>query len=127
MDCLFSTQGLKKLASLGPTSYQQIARYLTLLEARNYARSTLANVAFAVKVFLYRLPAQRQSLLTQDFSLTTPADIDSFVTTARSQGLKPATVNWTLSLLAEFFEFLCEGGEMQRQPVIGRRHRLATA
>jgi site-specific recombinase XerD len=125
MDCLFSTKCLQKLAHLGPTSYQQIARYVTLLEARNYSHSTLYNLVPGLKGFLDRLPPPRQALLLEDLTLTTPTDLDIFVTSARRQGLQPATINCTLSLLTEFFEFLREGGEMLIQPVIRRRHRLS--
>jgi site-specific recombinase XerD len=44
----------------------------------------------------------------------------------RQKGLAPSTINVTLSLIKEFFDFLREEGERQVQPVIRRRHRLCT-
>jgi site-specific recombinase XerD len=46
------------------------------------------------------------------------------VSTAQGAGLAPSTVNLSLSVLSEFFDFLRDEGLMQVQPVIRRRHRL---
>jgi site-specific recombinase XerD len=113
-----------KLDRLGDGSRRQVARYLELIRSRNYADNTLRSVATAVNRFLASLPAARQSALGLELVQTTCADIDSFVASARDRELAPNTINTTLSLLKEFFDFLLEEGELRQQPIRRRRHRV---
>jgi integrase/recombinase XerD len=124
MDSLLATRLLQKLSFLGPASQDQVTSYLTLLEVRNYANSTLHAVVSMIKRLLLHLPPERRLIVTDDLTLITSSDIDCFVSSARAKGLSPSTINTSLSALKEFFDFLREDGRMQAQPVIGRRHRL---
>jgi site-specific recombinase XerD len=94
------------------------------LEARHYAPGTLEAIITAVKRLLRHLPAPRQSALTGDLSTAVPQDITEFVLLAQEAGLAPSTINLSLSILAEFFNFLREAELMSVQPVSKRRHRL---
>jgi site-specific recombinase XerD len=69
-------------------------------------------------------PAPRCDALAADLAAARPQDITVFVNTAQLAGLAPSTVNLSLSVLSEFFDFLRDEGLMQTQPVIRRRHRL---
>jgi integrase/recombinase XerD len=124
MDSLLSARFLKKLLLENTTSKQQLISYLSLLHARNYAQGTLKALLVVIKRFLVNLSEPRRAALADDFAHTIPSDIDAFIEAAKSKGLSPATINITLSMLKEFFDFLCEAGQMQLQPIIRRRHRL---
>jgi site-specific recombinase XerD len=115
---------LAKLSFLGPTSYGQVTRYLELLDARHYASSTLISITEAIRRFTMYLPETRRALVAQHLSQATARDIDLFVEAVRTKGLSPSTINTTLSLIKEFFDYLREEGETQIQPVIRRRHRV---
>jgi len=115
---------ISKLNRLEDGSRRQVERYLELIKSRNYADNTLRSVVAAVNRFLASLPPARQSALGLELVQTTCADIDSFVTSARGRKLAPNTINTTLSLLKEFFDFLLEEGELPRQPIRRRRHRV---
>jgi site-specific recombinase XerD len=115
---------LPKLSFLGPASQEQVLSYLTLLYSRNYARGTLESVTVNLKRLTLHLSAPRRAVLTHDLAHTTAQDITDFVHRAQAAGLAPSTINLTLSFLTEFFDFLCEGGQMQLQPVSRHRHRL---
>ena len=124
MDSLLASRLLQKLSFLGLDSQAHLISYLTLLEARNYANSTLQAVVGMIKRLLLHLPPDRRLVITDDLTLTTSSDIHCFVSTASAKGLSPSTINTSLSTLKEFFDFLREDGQTQVQPVIGRRHRL---
>lgn len=63
-------------------------------------------------------------MLADDLADTVPQDITEFVRVAQDAGLAPSTINLSLSVLSEFFDFLRDEGLMLSQPVIKRRHRL---
>ena len=121
LDC---SRHLKKLSLLGATSYNHVVRYLNLLQARNYAPSTLVSIIEAIRRFALYLPDPRLRPVADNLTTTTPHDIDRFVEAVQRRGLSPSTINTTLSLIKEFFDFLREEGDMQIQPVIRRRHRV---
>jgi site-specific recombinase XerD len=124
MDSLLSSRLLKKLPPVNTTSNQQLISYLNLLHARNYSPATLDALTVAIKRLLLNLSEPRRAAVAENFAHTTASDIDSFIESARSKGLSPATINITLSSLKEFFDFLREASQMQLQPIIRRRHRL---
>lgn len=126
MDCLLPSRLIQRLAFLEQTSKNQLIAYLSLLEARNYARSTLETIVVAVRSLVLSLPDQRRTALADNLTQTTPSDIDFFIETAGFRGLAASTINGRLSMLTELFDFLREAGQMQAQPVIRRRHRLPT-
>jgi site-specific recombinase XerD len=97
-----------------------VLRYLSLLEARNYASSTLLVVAGALKSLTRHLPDTRRAALIADLTQTTSQDISDFVCAAQKAGLAPTTINTKLSLLIEFFEFLREEGLITQQPATQR-------
>src|ERR1044072_8627328 len=116
MDSILSPRLLQKLSFLGSASKLQLISYLTLLEARNYAQSTLDGIVGIIKRLLLHLPQQRVSAITDDLSQTTSSDIDCFVSSATAKGLAPSTINISLSTLKEFFDFLREDSKMLIQP-----------
>jgi site-specific recombinase XerD len=126
MDCPSAVRFVDVLSFLTATSHQHALRYLAVLETRHYAPSTLMAVAGALKCLTRHLPAPRQVVLSADRTQTTARDITHFVSAAQYAGLAPSTINTKLSMLSAFFEFLCEDGVMQQQPILRRRHRLLT-
>lgn len=126
MDCSSSARFASVLSFLTSASQQHALRYLAVLEARNYARSTLQSVVGAFKCLTRHLPETRQAALTADLAQTTSQDISYFVSAAQKAGLAPSTINTNLSNLYEFFESLREDGLMAQQPILRRRHRLLT-
>ncbi len=113
-----------KLAFLGISSQDQVLRYLRSLESRQYAPGTVEAVITVIKRLLRHLPSARQSALSANLTETVAQDITDFVRLAQDTNLAPSTVNLSLSLLAEFFDFLRDEGLMRMQPVSKRRHRL---
>lgn len=126
MDCPSSVRFANALSFLTTANQQYVLRYLALLEARNYARSTLMAVADALKSLARHLPDARQAAFVADLTQTTSQDISDFVCAAQKAGLAPSTINTKLSMLIEFFEFLREDGLITQQPIVRRRHRLLT-
>lgn len=127
MDCSASVRLVRVLSFLtSPVNQQHVLRYLTMLEARHYAASTVLAVAHSLKCLTTHLPTARQVVLLADLTQTTAQDISAFVSAAQQAGLQASTINGKLSLLSEFFAFLCADELMLRQPVIRRRHRLLT-
>ena len=113
-----------KLACLGSYSRDHALRYLHLLSARRYATGTIEAVITVIKRFLQHLPPVRRAALADTLTLATTQDISDFVRLAQKSGLAPSTINLSLSVLSELFDFLREAGLMISQPVSKRRHRL---
>jgi len=126
MYCPLSSRFQSSLSFLTLTSQQQVLRYLSLLEARNYAESTLKAIVSAIKKLTGHLPDSRKAALADDLAQTTSQDITDFIGASQKAGLQPSTINTNLSMLVEFFEFLREEGSMTHQPILRRRHRLPT-
>ena len=124
MNSLLASRLLQKLSFLSLHSQDHLIGYLTLLEARNYAQSTLHAIVGIINRLLLHLPPQRRLIVTDDLTHITSSDIDCFVSSASANGLSPSTINTSLSALKAFFDFLLEDGRMQLQPIIRRRHRL---
>lgn len=125
MDDLLRSRFRTYLSCLGEDSFEQIFSYLRVLDARAYAPDSLRAAATAVKLFVSRLPDDRQALLAGDLTLAESRDIDSLIEAERARGLSPLTINGRVSQLREFFNFLAEEGAMARQPILRRRHHLA--
>jgi site-specific recombinase XerD len=101
-----------------------VANYLTLLQARQYAPSTLGAIAGTLKSFCLLLPQPRRDRIIDNFALVTSEDIDAYLQAAADQGLAPATINIALVKLRCFFTFLLEDGYLHRQPVRRHRHQV---
>jgi len=99
-------------------------RYLHALSARQYARGTIEAVITVIKRLLQHLPPARRAALAEELTGVTAQDIADFVRLAKGAGLAPSTINLSLSMLTEFFGFMCEEGLMRTQPVSKRQHRL---
>jgi site-specific recombinase XerD len=126
MDCPMTAKYQPVLACFSAPNQQRILQYLAHLAARQYTGPTLTAVVRALPAFLRLLPRKRQVVLTADLTQTTAHDISACITAAQTSGLAPATINTKVSLLAGFFEYLREEGQMTHQPVVRRRHRLLT-
>lgn len=126
MDCLLPSRLIQRLSFLEQTSKNQLVCYLSLLEARKYAQTTLQTLVGVVRGLVLSLPSPRKIALADDLTQTTSSDIDSFIEAARVRGLAASTINGHLSMLKELFDFLRDDQQMQAQPVIRRRHRLPT-
>ncbi len=126
MLCLQDTSLAAHLTFLDSSSQDHVLRYLHALMARRYARGTIETVIAIFKRFFRHLPPQRHAALAADLAVVEAQDIADFVRLAQSAGRAPSTINLSLSLLAEFFDFLREEGLLQAQPVNKRRHRLLT-
>src|SRR4029453_9309741 len=124
MENLHCQRELKRLTFLSDTSIDQLTRYLFFAASRQYSDHTLRAMTDALARFLRLLLPRRRTTLACKLTHATPADFDHFITAARATKLSPATINLTLSLLSEFFEFLRESGDCRHQPVLRRRHRL---
>jgi site-specific recombinase XerD len=114
------------LACLSAPNQHRILHYLAHLAARQYTGLTLNAVVRVLPAFLRQLPGKRQVLLAEDLTQTTAHDISTFIAATQASGLAPSTINTKVSLLAGFFAYLREEGQMTQQPVLRRRHRLLT-
>jgi hypothetical protein len=63
MDSLQVSHFLQKLSFLHTESKGQVTSYLNLLQARNYAHSTVTAVARIIREFVLTLPQQRQAII----------------------------------------------------------------
>src|SRR5215831_16581028 len=126
MDCPMTTKYQPALTCFSESNQHRILQYLSHLATRQYTGLMLNAVVRALPAFLRQLPKKRQVVLTKDLTQTTAQDISAFITAAQAAGLAPSTINTKVSLLAGFFEYLHEEGQMTQQPVLRRRHRLLT-
>lgn len=110
-----------RLHFMSPNNQALVAHYLTLLQARQYAPSTLQQVSIALYTLCKRLPPDRAHAIAQDLTLTTADDIDTWMQVSYDQGLAPSTIRSALSSLRQFFTFLLDEGHLVRHPI--RRHR----
>src|ERR1043165_7464 len=99
MDCLLPSPLIQRLAFLQQTSKNQLIAYLSLLQARHYAKSTLEAIVIAVRSLVLSLPDQRKTAIADNLAQTTAADIDCLINAARSRVLAAATINGHLSML----------------------------
>ena len=113
-----------RLTFLSAAAQDQVQRYLQVLIARQYAHGTIEAVSAVFKRLFRHLPPPRQALLAADLAKVSAQDITDFVRLAQGAGLAPSTINLSLSVLTEFFDFLREEGLMKVQPISKRRHRL---
>ena len=77
---------LRRFHYFSPQNHAWVAAYLAPLRARHYALSTQDNALRALKCFAVLLPEARQTILYQDLTQTTPADIDAWIAAAFQQG-----------------------------------------
>jgi site-specific recombinase XerD len=126
MDCPTTTTYQPALMCFSAPNQHRILQYLAHLAARQYTGLTRTAVVRVLSAFLRQLPKKRQVVLTADLTQTTAQDISAFITAAQAAGLAASTINTKVSLLAGFFEYLREEGQMTQQPVLRRRHRLLT-
>jgi integrase/recombinase XerD len=108
---------------LSSTNQDRVAAYLTLLQARQYAPSSLEQIITSIKSFCLLLPEHQRQRMVQDFAHTTPEDVDIWLDIAAGHGLAPATLATRLRILWGFFTYLTEQGYLPQQPI--RRHRHA--
>jgi site-specific recombinase XerD len=124
MHRLQSFPSLKRLAFLSPQNQGLVAAYLTHLQARQYAATTVQSTLDALKSFCVLRPAPRQPCLSQDLTATTAADVEAWLLAAHRKGLAPSTINHLLSVMHRFFGFLHERGLVTQQPIHWRRHQV---
>lgn len=126
MDCPISVPYQPVLACFSAPNQHCILQYLALLATRQYADTTRAAVVTTLNVLMRHLTGERKRVLTEDLTQATAQDISAFITAAQASGLAPSTINTKVGILAGFFEYLREEGQMTQQPVLRRRHRLLT-
>src|SRR5712692_3499128 len=126
MDCPIAAQYQPRLTCFSVPNQHRILQYLALLVAQQYTAATLAAVVSTLNALRRQLTGERHSVLTEDLTQATAHDISAFITAALASGLAPSTINTKVGLLAGFFEYLREEGQMTQQPVLRRRHRLLT-
>ncbi len=126
MDCPMTAKYQLALACFSAQNQHRILHYLALLATRHSAATTLAAVVTTLTALRRQLTGARHRALTEDLTQTTAQDISAFITAAQASGLAPSTINTKVGLLAGFFEYLREEGQMTHQPVLRRRHRLLT-
>jgi site-specific recombinase XerD len=126
MDCPLATKYQPRLACFSVPNQHRILQYLAFLTAQQRADTTLAAVVTTLTTLCCQVPGQRPVVLTADLTQTTAQDISAFIMAAQASGLAPSTINTKVGLLAGFFEYLREEGQMTQQPVLRRRHRLLT-
>ncbi len=126
MDCPMTAKYQSALACFSAQNQQRILQYLALLATRHSAAPTRAAVVSTLNALRRQLTGERHSVLTEDLTQATAHDISAFITAALASGLAPSTINTKVGLLAGFFEYLHEEGQMTHQPVLRRRHRLLT-
>src|SRR3989454_9413293 len=126
MDCPMTAKYQLALACFSAQNQHRILHYLALLATRHSAATTLAAVVTTLTALRHQLTGVRHMALTEDLTQATAQDISAFITAALASGLAPSTINTKVGLLAGFFEYLREEGQMTQQPVLRRRHRLLT-
>ena len=126
MDCPLAPKYQSRLACFSVPNQHRIHQYLLFLAAQQRADTTLAAVVTTLTTLCRQVPGKRSVVLTADLTQTTAQDISAFISTAQASDLAPSTINTKVGLLAGFFEYLREEGQMTQQPVLRRRHRLLT-
>src|SRR5712692_7895367 len=126
MDCPIAAQYQPRLTCFSVPNQHRILQYLALLVAQQYTAATLAAVVSTLNALRRQLTGERHRVLTEDLTQATAQDISAFIMAAQASGLAPSTINTKVGLLAGFFEYLREEGQMTQQPVLRRRHRLLT-
>jgi site-specific recombinase XerD len=124
MKRLHNLPHLRRLGFLPQRSQELVAAYLTHLQARQYAPTTIQTTIDAIKNFCVRVPSSRQPRLYQDLAQTTPDDVDAWLHATHRQGLAPSTINHFLTVLHRFFTFLQEQGTITQSPISWRRHQV---
>jgi site-specific recombinase XerD len=115
---------LRRFHDFSPQNHAWVAAYLAHLRARHYALSTQDNALRALKCFAVLLPEARQTILYQDLTQTTPADIDAWIAAAFQQGLAPGTIVTCRRGLHGFFVFLCSQEVLAQSPIQLPRHQI---
>jgi site-specific recombinase XerD len=126
MPCSITAKYQPALACFSAQNQYHILHYLTVLAARQYTGATLKAIVAALLALRRQVPGKRTSALTKDLTQATAQDISAFITAAQASGLAPSTIHTKVGLLAGFFDYLREEGQMTQQPVLRRRHRLLT-
>ncbi len=114
----------QQLAFLSPHNQELVATYLTYLQARQYAASTVYNTIGTIKRFCERLPDPPRARIVENFAHLTGDDIDTWLQVVHQEGLAPSTINSLLSVLHHFCAFLYAHGQMAQQPIHWRRHHV---
>jgi len=126
MDCPITARYQVRLARFSVPNQHRILQYLAFLTAQQCRETTLVAVVTTLATLGRQLTGEGYEVLTADLTQTTAHDISAFITAAQASGLAPSTMNTKVSLLAGFFEYVREEGQMTQQPVLRRRHRLLT-
>ncbi len=126
MDCPITAKYQARLTCFSRPNQHRILQYLACLAAQQCADTTLVAVVTTLTTLSHQLTGEGHEVLTADLTQTTAHDISAFITAAQASGLAPSTINTKVGLLAGFFEYLREEGQMTQQPVLRRRHRLLT-
>jgi site-specific recombinase XerD len=124
MEKLQSAHRCQLLSFLGPKSCPQVIAYQRQQQARNCAAKTVINIVYVVRRLIRYLPEGRQTIVADDLTQTITSDVDQMIQSAQQQGLAPGTINGTVAVLSNLFEFLIEDGQMTRQPVHRHRHHV---
>lgn len=93
--------------------------YLLDLKMQNNAKSTILNHSHFLSKFIHFIEANNL-----DFTKVTPQQIRLFRNNNIEEGLKPKTVNNTVSAVKRFYDFVIEEGEITGNPVNTRRLRV---
>src|SRR5216684_549836 len=126
MDCPITAKDQARLARFSRPNQHRILQYLACLAAQQCAGTTLVAVVTTLTTLGHQLTGECHEVLTEDLTQATAQDISAFITAAQASGLAPSTINTKVGLLAGFFAYLREEGQMTHQPVLRRRHRLLT-
>ncbi len=112
------------LAFLSPHNQELVATYLTYLQARQYAPSTVDATIGTIKRFCERLPDPPRARIVENFAHLTGDDIDTWLQVVHQEGLAPSTINRLLSVLHRFCAFLAAHDQIAQQPIHWRRHHV---
>ena len=112
----------QRLQFMSPHNQALVARYLSLLQARQCSPATLGNVVNALKALCDRLPSHRGHVIAQDLTQTTVDDIDAWLQASHAKGLMPSGIRSSLNPMRRFFTFLLEQGHITSLPIRRRRH-----
>jgi len=124
MQCLQPLPHGQQLAFFSPHNQELVATYLTYLQARQYATSTVYNTIGTLKRFCERLPAPRRARIVDNFAQLTADDVEAWLQVAHQEGLAPSTINRFLTVLHHFCAFLYAHGQLAQQPIHWRRHHV---
>ena len=112
----------RQLEFLSSANQTLVIEYLSSMQSRHRSPATISLACRALKSFCARMPQPRRARIVNDFTTTTPDDIDAWLQAVYDAALAPLTIKNNLGGIRRFFDFFYARGDFEQQPVRRRRH-----